>query len=170
MPNDAIRPIEAADRAAIASIIRTVMSEFGAVGPGFAINDPEVDDMYAAYRRHRCAYFVLVTAGRVVGGGGIAPLDGGNPDTCELRKMYFLPEARGQGFGRALLERCLDSARANGFRYVYLETLGSMTAARRLYDAFGFQPRSAPLGATGHFGCDAWFVKELESEMPGPGF
>jgi putative acetyltransferase len=138
------------------------MPEFSAVGPGFAINDPEVDDMYTAYRNPRCAYFVVVVAGKVVGGGGIAPLDGGNPDTCELRTMYFLPEARGQGFGRALLERCLAAARTNGFRHVYLETLRSMTAARRLYEAFGFQPRAAPLGATGHFGCDAWFVKDLD--------
>ena len=43
-----IRPISAADDATIASIIRTVMPEFGAVGSGFAINDPEVDWMSRA--------------------------------------------------------------------------------------------------------------------------
>ena len=161
MSDDTIRPIAAEDSAAVASIIRTVMPEYGAVGPGFAIMDPEVDDMYAAYTRPRCAYFVVVLANRVAGGGGIAPLEGGNPDTCELRKMYFLPEARGLGLGRALLERCLEAARAEGFRHMYLETLKTMTAARRLYESFGFEPRSAPLGATGHFGCDAWFVREV---------
>ena len=35
-----------APRASIAAIIRTVMPEFGAVGCGFAIADPEVDWMY----------------------------------------------------------------------------------------------------------------------------
>ena len=159
---DSIRPIQPADSAAVAGIIRTVMPEFGAVGPGFAIMDPEVDDMYAAYSRPRCAYFVVLLAGRIVGGGGIAPLEGGTPDTCELRKMYFLQEARGLGLGRALLSRCLDAARDAQFRHVYLETLKTMTAARRLYETFGFVPRSAPLGATGHFGCDAWFTKELD--------
>ena len=159
--DDNIRPIRPEDSAAVASIIRTVMPEFGAVGPGFAITDPEVDDMYAAYARPRCAYFVVELANRVVGGGGIAPLEGGNPDTCELRKMYFLPEARGLGLGRGLLTRCLTAARAEGFRHMYLETLTTMAAARRLYESFGFQPRSAPLGATGHFGCNAWFVLEL---------
>ena len=161
MHDDTIRLIAPADSAAVASIIRTVMPEYGAVGPGFAIMDPEVDDMYAAYTRPRCAYFVVVLANRVVGGGGIAPLEGGNPDTCELRKMYFLPEARGLGLGRSLLTRCLEAARAEDFRHMYLETLKTMTAARRLYESFGFQPRSAPLGATGHFGCDAWFVREV---------
>jgi putative acetyltransferase len=160
--DDSIRLIRPEDSDAVARVIRTVMPEFGAVGPGFAIMDPEVDDMYGAYSRPRCAYFVVTLGGRVVGGGGIAPLEGGNADTCELRKMYFLPEARGLGFGRALLSRCLVSAREAGFRHVYLETLKTMTAARRLYEAFGFESRSAPLGATGHFGCDAWFTKSLD--------
>ncbi|HMB42995.1 MAG TPA: GNAT family N-acetyltransferase, partial [Luteimonas sp.] len=87
----AIRPIRTADDTAIASIIRTVMPEFGAVGSGFAINDPEVDWMTRAYSQPRCAYFVVEQDGVVVGGAGVAPLAGGDGDTCELRKMYFLP-------------------------------------------------------------------------------
>lgn len=46
-----IRPIETRDNAAVAAIIRTVMPEFGADGPGFAIHDAEVDTMYEAYAR-----------------------------------------------------------------------------------------------------------------------
>ena len=38
-----LRPIQPQDDAAVASIIRTVMPEFGADGPGFAIHDPEVN-------------------------------------------------------------------------------------------------------------------------------
>jgi putative acetyltransferase len=156
-----IRPIEAGDSPAVAEIIRRVMPEFGAVGPGFAINDPEVDHMYAAYSRPRCAYFVVDDNGTVIGGGGIAPLDGADADTCELRKMYFLPEARGRGLGREMLALCLEAAAAHGYAQVYLETLRTMTAARRLYEKFGFEPRSGPLGATGHFGCDSWMVKRV---------
>src|SRR5688572_33490731 len=106
-----IRPIRPSDDAAVAAIIRTVMPEFGAKGPGFAINDPEVDTMSAAYARPRCSYFVVERDGVVVGGGGVAPLDGGDADVCELRKMYFLPEARGIGAGAAMMTRCLDAAR-----------------------------------------------------------
>ena len=79
-----IRPIEAGDDAAMARIIRTVMPEFGACGQGFAINDPEVDWMSRAYAQPRSAYFVLERDGAVVGGGGMAPLEGGDADTCEL--------------------------------------------------------------------------------------
>ena len=67
------------------------MPEFGADGPGFAIHDAEVDAMYEAYARPRSAYFVVERGGKVIGGGGIAPLENGEADVCELRKMYFLP-------------------------------------------------------------------------------
>ena len=98
-----IRPITPADNAAVAGVIRTVMPEFGADGPGFAIHDKEVGDMAAAYAQPGCAYFVVERNGRVCGGGGVAPLDDPEPGICELRKMYFLPEARGLGAGAAMM-------------------------------------------------------------------
>ena len=161
MSDFTIRPIQARDDAAIAAIIRTVMPEFGATGCGFAINDPEVDWMHRAYSRPRCAYFVVEREGRVVGGGGVAPLDGGDEDVCELRKMYFLPEARGIGAGAAMMDRCLAAAREIGFRRCYLETLTGMDAAMRLYERSGFRRTDARMGATGHGGCNPFDLREL---------
>jgi putative acetyltransferase len=156
-----IRPIEPADDHAVASIIRTVMTELGACAPGFAIHDAEVDAMHAAYGGERAAYFVIEREGVVVGGGGVAPLAGGAHDVCELKKMYLLPEARGRGLGRRLLERALAAARERGFSRCYLETLDSMERARALYEANGFTARTGPLGATGHFGCNRWYERQL---------
>ncbi|HEX2594955.1 MAG TPA: GNAT family N-acetyltransferase [Luteimonas sp.] len=156
-----IRPIQSRDDATIASIIRSVMPEFGAVGCGFAINDPEVDWMSRAYAQPRSAYFVVEQDGVVLGGGGVAPLDGGDADTCDLRKMYFLPRARGQGAGAALMERCLAAARDFGFRRCYIETLGGMEAAMKLYERSGFARIAAPLGATGHGGCNTFYLRAL---------
>ena len=156
-----LRPIEPRDDVAMAGIIREVMPEFGAVGCGFAINDPEVDWMSRAYAEPRSAYFVVERNGRVIGGGGIAPLDGGDGVTCELRKMYFLPEARGIGAGTAMMEHCLKAARELGFSQCYLETLDGMDAAMRLYERSGFQRIAGPLGATGHGGCDTFYLLEL---------
>ena len=157
----AIRPIVAADDAAVAQIIRAVMPEFGADGPGFAIHDPEVDRMSAAYSAKRCAYFVVEHAGQVLGGAGIAPLDGADPAVCELRKMYFLPQLRGAGAGRALIQVCLDAAREAGFRQCYLETLTGMDAAQKLYGASGFERIDHAMGATGHFGCNRFYLLQL---------
>lgn len=156
-----IRPIEARDDAAIAAIIRTVMPEFGATGSGFAISDSEVDWMTRAYAAPRSAYFVVERDGTVEGGGGVAPLVGGDADTCELRKMYFLPSVRGLGAGTALMARCLDAAREFGFRRCYLETLTGMDAAMRLYERSGFRRIDAALGATGHGGCNTFYAKDL---------
>lgn len=158
---DTIRPIEPSDDPRVAAIIRTVMPEFGADGPGFAIRDPEVDHMSAAYPGGRSQYLVVVRAedGIVAGGGGFAPLIGGDPDICELRKMYFLPLLRGSGIGTRLLRELLDRAKGEAFHTCYLETLNSMSRARTLYEAHGFKPLDAPMGATGHFSCDRWYSR-----------
>ena len=158
--NFSIRPIEARDDAAIAAIIRAVMPEFGADGPGFAIHDAEVDAMHAAYAQSGRAYCVVETDGKVGGGGGIAPLHG-EAGTCELRKMYFLPDLRGRGAGDALMRQCLDAARKLGYRRCYLETLTGMDAAQRLYERYGFARIPAALGSTGHFGCNRFYLLDL---------
>jgi putative acetyltransferase len=156
-----IRPIEPRDDVRVASIIRTVMPEFGADGPGFAIHDREVDAMSAAYSRPRCAYFVVEVDSDVMGGAGVAPLDAGDAGTCELRKMYFLPALRGLGAGRATIARCIEAARSFGFARCYIETLTGMDAAEKLYVANGFTRIASPMGATGHHSCDRFYVREL---------
>jgi putative acetyltransferase len=162
LPSPILRPIEPRDDAAVARIIRTVMPEFGAGGPGFAIHDPEVGAMSAAYAAPGHAYYVIERAGEVLGGGGIAPLTGGPEGVCELRKMYFLPALRGLGMGERLLRHCLAFAREAGYRTCYLETLEGMQSAQRLYQRLGFAPLCAPMGATGHHGCDRWYALELQ--------
>jgi putative acetyltransferase len=157
----AIRPITAAGDAAMASIIREVMPEVGAVGDGVAINDPEVDWMSRAYAQPRSAYFVLEREGIILGGGGVAPLAGADGTVCELRKMCFLPQARGLGAGSAMMARCLQAARGFGFRHCYLETLCGMDAAMRLYERSGFRRIDAPLGDTGPGGCNTFYLLDL---------
>lgn len=155
-----MRRLRPGDDDAVADIIRTVMPEFGADGPGFAIHDAEVAAMHAAYARPGAAYFVIEVDGTVLGGGGIAPLDGVD-GVCELRKMYFKPGLRGLGAGTALIARCLHAARRLGYRQCYLETLTGMDAAQALYERAGFQRIPEAMGATGHFGCNRFYLRAL---------
>lgn len=157
-----IRKIKQEDSPAVAQIIRTVMPEFGASGQGFAIHDQEVTDMFAAYTNARCAYFVCVENGKVLGGGGIAPLAGGDYNTCELKKMYFLPEGRGKGLGQQVLQQCLGAAADIGFEFCYLETFNTMTDAMKLYEKNGFKKIPGALGNTGHFACDTFYRRALK--------
>lgn len=159
--NPRVRPIRAADNPAVARIIRQVMTEFGAVGEDYSIADPEVDMMFEAYPAPGAAFFVVERAGRILGCGGMGPLSMGPPDVCELRKMYFLPELRGTGMGAQLLTVILDAARRAGYRRCYLETLERMHQARRLYRGNGFEEIAAPMGNTGHSGCNFWMVRDL---------
>lgn len=156
-----IRPISKADNAAIAAVIRAVMTEFGCTAEGFAIHDPEVDTMFEAYSQPQSAYFLAEHGGVVAGGSGIAPLKGGDADTCELQKNYVLPEYRGYGYGGMLFEKCMEAAKAFGYRRCYIETLEHMATARAIYLRAGFQPIDKPMGATGHYGCNCWYLKEL---------
>lgn len=138
------------------------MTEFGAVGEGYSIMDPEVDAMAEAYARQQSAYYVVELSGTILGCGGVAPLlNAKEPGTAELRKMYFLPALRGRGAGRALLTVCIDAARTLGFHTLYLETLPQMRQARRLYEAGGFVRQLSPSGCTGHTKCDVWYTLKL---------
>lgn len=156
-----IRALEQKDNPAIRSIIRTVMPEFGASGQGFAIHDAEVEDMYAAYSQNGHAYFVFEENGRILGGGGIGPLKGGDADTCELKKMYFLSEGRGKGMGQKVLTACLQAAKDLGYKKCYLETFNTMHLAMKLYERNDFKKINGPCGNTGHFACDVFYEKML---------
>ncbi|MEX1239373.1 MAG: GNAT family N-acetyltransferase [Cyclobacteriaceae bacterium] len=157
-----IRKISPEDNLVMADIIRAVMPEFGASGKGFAIHDGEVDDMYKAYYHKRAAYFVCEEEGKIVGGGGVAQLDGGADDTCELKKMYFLPEGRGRGLGQQLLTSCIHAAREMGYKNCYIETFNTMKDAMKLYQKNGFKKIAGPMGSTGHFACDTFYLLRLQ--------
>ncbi|HYG04276.1 MAG TPA: GNAT family N-acetyltransferase [Chryseosolibacter sp.] len=156
-----IRQINREDNEQVANIIRTVMPEFGASGEGFAIHDREVDDMYGTYTRNGSAYYVCEVSGRIIGGGGVGPLVGADEGICELKKMYFLPEGRGQGLGELVLKTCISFARGAGYTQCYLETFNTMTRAMKLYEKNGFKKISGPHGNTGHFSCDTFYLLDL---------
>lgn len=161
IPSTHIRTMRAADNARVAHIIQTVMTEFGAVGCGYSIEDAEVQSMYEAYPAPGSAFFVVEHDDRILGCGGMGPLAGGEADVCELRKMYFLPELRGTGMGSKLMDVILEAARASRYRRCYLETLERMEQARSLYARCGFQVIDEPLGQTGHGSCNHWMLLEL---------
>ncbi len=156
-----IREIREEDDAEIARVIRSVLEEHQVPKTGTAYADPELDHMTSAYANPGSVYFVLERDGEIVGGAGIAPLRDGGPGVCELQKMYFLSEVRGQGFGALMMEKCLLAAREFGYATCYLETMEYMEAAQKLYRKSGFEYLSGPMGDTGHCACGVWMSKEL---------
>jgi ribosomal protein S18 acetylase RimI-like enzyme len=58
-----------------------------------------------------------------------------------LAELYVVPERRGQGLGRALLEEVIVVAREVGADRIELNTSEDDVAARGLYERFGFTDR-----------------------------
>ena len=74
-----------------------------------------------------------------VGCAGIRPVEGVNA-TCELKRMFVAPEARGRGVARALLERLEEEAVALGYSTMWLETGTEQPEAIALYESHGYEP------------------------------
>ncbi|TYA57254.1 GNAT family N-acetyltransferase [Formosa maritima] len=159
--NIVIREIISEDNIQIAKVIRDVLIEFGVPKVGTAYADVSLDKMAETYNGKKSVYFVIDNDGKIIGGAGIAPLDNYEGNVCELQKMYFLPEARGVGLGKRMMETCLKRAKNFGFEKCYLETMPYMVDAKKLYAKVGFESLDKPMGNTGHYSCNVWMIKEL---------
>jgi putative acetyltransferase len=161
MENRIIRKIEKKDNQAVAELIRAVFDELNIPKVGTAYADPYLDLMFEEYNKPKSAYFVVETNAKIIGGAGIAPLENEAVTTCELQKMYFLPEARGLGIGSQMMDKCLKAAKDFDFEKCYLETMPFMQDAQKLYKKAGFDYICSPMGSTGHDSCPVWMLKEL---------
>jgi putative acetyltransferase len=79
----------------------------------------------------------------------------------ELVKYYVLPQERGLGIGKKLMELCIEKARQFGYTGLYLETVPELADAIRIYEKAGFEHIPNPMGNSGHFFCDVWMLKNL---------
>jgi ribosomal protein S18 acetylase RimI-like enzyme len=70
---------------------------------------------------------------------------------CYLAELYVVPEHRGQGIGRAVMEKVMDVARAEGADHMDLGTGEDDVAARALYESLGFDNHERPEGPVSYF-------------------
>jgi N-acetylglutamate synthase-like GNAT family acetyltransferase len=95
------------------------------------------------FPRENEAIWIVEREGRHA--GSIAMTDEGDGIAC-VRFFVLDSDLRGHGLGTRLLDELLDTARANGFERVVLETFSDLAAAAHLYGARGFQVVSAETG------------------------
>jgi GNAT superfamily N-acetyltransferase len=69
--------------------------------------------------------------------GGVKRLTGG---ICEIKRMYVIPAARGQGVAGRLLAALEDAARGLGYSVSRLDTGPGQPHAQRLYERAGYRP------------------------------
>jgi GNAT superfamily N-acetyltransferase len=82
------------------------------------------------------AFVLLVADGAVVAGGGVRRQSDG---VAEIKRMFVVPEARGRGFGRQLLEGLEAAAADLGYERVRLDTAPSMPLAMAMYRRAGYR-------------------------------
>ncbi|HEY8507665.1 MAG TPA: GNAT family N-acetyltransferase [Steroidobacteraceae bacterium] len=157
----AIRPLQQPDVHALLQIIRGTRLEYGLERRVPQLLEPSDYALLDVYHRRRSAYFVATNAGEVVGGAGIAPLPESDGMTCELQRMYLLPQHRGKGIGQRLLDACIDAARSFGYARCYAETISEMTTAIAFYERNGFRRLPGPKGNSGHPHNDCWLELDL---------
>jgi putative acetyltransferase len=157
-----IRDILLSDNRAMASILRATLVEFNVDLDGTAYYDASTDDLFSFFNHPACKYFIAELDGKVVGGAGIYPTQHLPEGTCELVKMYLLPDVRNIGLGSRLIEQCLDFAKTAGYKQVYIETMPELQKAVTLYKKFGFEHLDGPMGITEHYGCSIWMLKTLD--------
>lgn len=97
--------------------------------------EEELDTVQEQYGPPSGALVLAYADERAVGCAGVRNKGQG---IAELKRMYVQPEFRGHQLGRLLLERSVLMAKDLGYGKLRLDTLASMTGARRLYESFGF--------------------------------
>ena len=60
-------------------------------------------------------------------------------DYCEMKRLYVRSEYRGLKIGKALTEIIINEAKRIGYKFIRLDTVPSMSSARKLYVEFGFK-------------------------------
>ena len=157
-----IRPITAADDAAMGAIAQANLAANGLDIPGTAYFDPELFHLSAFYgeKPESRGYYVAVDeAGAVLGGAGFSEFVGmGN--TAELQKLYLADGAKGHGLGTRFVHFIEDAARAHGYAQLYLETHSNLQAAIHLYEKLGYRRIEKP-ASCGHATMDHFYLKQL---------
>jgi putative acetyltransferase len=97
----------------------------------------DIEHMRLHYFDNGGVFLVLVDNEHVVGTGAIRKLDN---EVCELKRMWFLKEYRGQRWGWNMAQRLLDFARQAGHRKVRLDLVNEerQLQALKLYKRLGF--------------------------------
>jgi putative acetyltransferase len=151
-----IRPWQSTDRQAAAEVIRSCLAEYGL---GWEADGADLDvlEVEVSYLDRGGEFWVVESQGQIVGTSAYYPITRGE-QAVEIRKMYLLPIARGQGLGRHLLGELERSIAARGYREIWIETASVLKEAVQLYEKSGYQPATGVETSR----CDRVYVKSID--------
>lgn len=136
--NFIIRPWKERDRQIVVNLISTILAEYG-LGCEPCGADRDVEKVEEFYHQTGGEFWVIEQLDNIVGTAAYYPIQRGN-HAVEIRKMYLIPEVRGQGLGQFLLRELENKIQSQGFQEIYLETATVLKEAVKLYERCGYQP------------------------------
>jgi ribosomal protein S18 acetylase RimI-like enzyme len=148
-PSEQVRRARVADADAIGRLLHDFNSEYDDYTPGPEAMGRRMRDLLAS------GDITVLLAGD--GPSGLAllrfrPSLWSESLDCYLEELYVVPDRRGGGLGQALVEAAIETARAEGARYMDLGTAETDTAARALYEKMGFsRTEGKPDGPVNYF-------------------
>jgi ribosomal protein S18 acetylase RimI-like enzyme len=148
-PDLAVRRAGVEDAPAVGQLLHDFNSEFGDPTPGPRFLAKRVRELLAA------GHVTVLVGGDEPHGLALLrfrPSLWTEGLDCYLEELYVVPDRRGQGLGRALMEAAIELARQEGAAYMELGTSEADVAARALYESLGFSNREGkPDGPINYF-------------------
>ncbi|BAZ12880.1 GCN5-related N-acetyltransferase [Calothrix sp. NIES-4071] len=155
-----IKPWEEHHRIPASEVIRSVLAEYG-LGWEPDGADKDVLQIEKYYLASNGEFWVVEHQNQVVGTGAYYPIERGQ-NAVEIRKMYLLPQVRGFGLGKYLLQQLEETIAARGFKEIWIETASVLVEAVKLYESNGYKPATGVETAR----CDRVYVKKLGAGLP----
>ncbi len=139
MPTDTltIRPARTADDLDAARALFIEYAESLDFELCFQDFEAELDALPGDYAPPDGTLLLAEVGDAIAGCVALRPMDGHG--ICEMKRLYVRPAFRRGGVGRALAKAIVDNAQTLGYDVMRLDTVASMTAARRLYASLGFE-------------------------------
>ena len=114
--------------------------------------EAELNSLPGCYAAPAGAIFLAMENSKPIGCVAIRPF---SAEEAELKRMYVVPESRGRGVARSLLQQAIAMASLQGYKSIVLDTLPSMESAKKLYKQSGFvstQPYyNSPIRSTEYY-------------------
>ncbi len=133
-----IRDWQIKDRTVAAELIHSVLSEYN-LGWEPEGADLDVLQVEECYLQNGGEFWVIERQNELVGTAAYYPIDRGK-NSVEIRKMYLLPQARGCGLGKYLLQQLEAAIISRGFEQIWIETASVLAEAVKLYERYGYEP------------------------------